>query len=262
MKKSAVHVHAEVAGTPSIDGGHEQVAREVDLESLPQALQTFMFCGCNDREDPPALGSGTAFFLSLLASDTETMQSQCMAIGELLAVMGALVLTAASTYTPTREESCAWGDVIKTGDVFDGINILAKLTLTVTCAIGFAGGCIVAAAGASKDIAFFAGILDVLGLGMMTLFVGLTCTLAIISYDAARASHPVMASIFVSLGLLSYGIFSAGMTRVFTHMPLEFYHMPGPMKINVRMLTFMDSSFFFGAQYSAEECTYRCKRHA
>ncbi len=184
------------------------------------------------------MGSGTAFFLSLLSTDKAHAQQMCIAIGELQAVLGGLMLTAAGNYTPHRDgnEDIDWTNELELGDWLDGIAVLARLTLTVTCAIGFAGGCVVAAAGEGKNEHFYAGVVDVLGFGMITLFIGINCTLAIIAYSAIRTAHPIIATIFVTIGLATYVIFSGLMCNVFAASPLEFFHLPFIMQANMKAM--------------------------
>ena len=123
------------------------------------------------------------------------------------------------------------------------LNVLSGLT--VTCAIGFAGGCVVAAAGAGKSLHFYSAILEVLGFGMMTLFVGINTTIAVVSYGSAKSSHPIMSVTFITCGVGAYMYFSVLMTNVFQSMSLEFYHLPAPMKaasLSVSMFTFFENS--------------------
>jgi D-alanyl-lipoteichoic acid acyltransferase DltB (MBOAT superfamily) len=129
-----------------------------------------------------------------------------------------------------------WTTPLEVGDWFDGLAILAQLSLTVTCAIGFGGACMVAAAGHGRDEHFFAAITEVLGHGMITLYIGINCTLALVAYTAIRHSHLIIASIFVTLALATYMYFCYMMTGVYTALPLEYFHRPNMMRLNFRVM--------------------------
>ena len=220
-------------------------ANLVLASSLPDVLRKFLFIK-NDvtgKEEP--LSSATGFFVSLLLATPEHRQSMCVLIGELQAVLGGLLLAVALNHKLTaREEAVGWSEKTTAADWMDGVAVLSQILLTVTCMVGFAASIVAAAAGTDKDMHFYAGIIDALGLGMMFMFVGVQLTISILCYDAFKSSHPLPATIFVTLGVAAFILFSWVMSsKVFAQMPLEVYHMPNSMVMNMKAMTGFHKNF-------------------
>jgi len=80
----------------------------------------------------------------------------------------------------------------------DAVAIFGERTLTLACQLGFA--CSVCG-GPDGSLRFYAGLIQVLGLGMMFMFIGVQCTIALLAYDAMKRAHPLPVTIFVSIAV-------------------------------------------------------------
>ena len=139
----------------------------------------------------------------------------------------------------------------------DGTAVFAEIMLTITCLIGFACAVIVAAIGANKGIHFYAGIIQILSMGMMCMIIGVQCAIGILAYDAAKNAHPVPATVCVGVACSFFLYFSSQMAdKFFANLPLVVYHMPFSIRYGMYALS------RFNEKFSAEQLTIDAKKEA
>ena len=195
------------------------------LEAMPDQVKQFVFAGTTR---PRSLGSAKAYFYSLLLLDPDSMQRNCIAVGELQAVLGGLLLSLTTVHKASRSANPGWSAEMTAGDWIDGINLMSTYAMLVTALIGFACAVLCSAAGANKSIGFYDAVTDVLGQGMALLNVGVMCSMIVIGWDHYQTMHPIPAAVFMCVGVAMYLRCSHLMVvRVlFEKMPLELFHMP------------------------------------
>jgi len=226
-----------------------------DHEDLPQILKDYLLYPRDDGQPARRISSAMTYFVPLLLSTPEHRQTMCIAIGELLAILGGLLLAVTLTHEIDAHEEgdiTLWGDRTTTADWMDGIAGFAEIMLTITCLVGFACGVIAASADPRKSLAFYAGLIHMLDIGMTFMFIGVLLTMILLLFDASKYAHPLSSTIFDGLAACGFLFFLSKMAdQVFAHMPLVTYHMPPVMWLSMRVLSPFNPAFKTDILYAA-----------
>ena len=113
--------HAGSVATP-VDDGEDYTdpnhhLKDIAPSELPQILQIFLLMSDADGEENERMNSTMTYFVPLLLAKPDHRQMMCIAIGELNALLGGLLLAVVLSHKmDARESPPSWGTTTTAAD--------------------------------------------------------------------------------------------------------------------------------------------------